>query len=149
MRERMREVDVPATLAGLECPEFANTPWATPAAKRRVALISTAGLMHRGDPHFGFNSADYRIIDRNRPEDVIMSHISTNFDRTGFARDLNVVFPLDRLDELATRGQIDSVARYHYSFMGATAPDAMEATARTLAKTLIRDEVNTVLLAPV
>lgn len=145
----MREADVPSTLAGLECPEFTDTPWTATSRKRRVALISTAGLMHRTDPHFGFNSADYRIIDRNRTEDVVMSHISTNFDRTGFARDLNVIFPLDRLDDMAQDGQIDSVAQYHYSFMGATAPQAMEATARTLAKTLMRDEVNTVVLVPV
>lgn len=145
----MREADVPATLAGLECPQFTQTPWTPAASKRRVAVISTAGLMHRSDPHFGFNSADYRIIDRTRAEDVVMSHISTNFDRTGFARDFNVVFPLDRLDDMASDGQIDSVARYHYSFMGATAPEAMEATARTLATTLMRDEVNTVLLVPV
>lgn len=145
----MREADVPATLAELECPQFTQTPWAPAASERRVAVISTAGLMHRSDPHFGFNSADYRIIDRERNEDVVMSHISTNFDRTGFARDLNLVFPLDRLDDMASDGQIDTVARYHYSFMGATAPQAMEATARTLATTLIRDEVNTVLLVPV
>lgn len=145
----MREADVPEALAGLECPEFKSTPWVAPATSKRVALISTAGLMHRGDPHFGFNAADYRIIDRTRSEDVVMSHISTNFDRTGFTRDLNVVFPLDRLDTLAERGDIDSVARYHYSFMGATAPEAMEATARTLATTLMRDEVNTVVLVPV
>ncbi len=145
----MREADVPATLAELECPQFTQTPWAPAASERRVAVISTAGLMHRSDPHFGFNAADYRIIDRERNEDVVMSHISTNFDRTGFARDLNLVFPLDRLDDMASDGQIDTVARYHYSFMGATAPQAMEATARTLATTLIRDEVNTVLLVPV
>ena len=53
-----------------------------------------------------------------------MSHISTNFDRTGFQQDINVVFPVDRLRELAARGTIGSVADFHYSFMGATAPEA-------------------------
>jgi D-proline reductase (dithiol) PrdB len=30
----------------------------------------------------------------------VISHISINFDRTGFEEDWNVVFPLDRLNEL-------------------------------------------------
>lgn len=30
-----------------------------------------------------------------------MSHISANFDRTGFQQDWNIVFPLDRLRDLA------------------------------------------------
>lgn len=27
-----------------------------------------------------------------------MSHLSINFDRTGFQQDINVVFPIDRLN---------------------------------------------------
>ena len=30
-------------------------------------------------------------------KDLVMSHISTNFDRSGFQMDVNLVFPLDRL----------------------------------------------------
>ena len=47
-----------------------------------------------------------------------MSHVSVNFDRTGFQRDLNVVLPRDRLDELVASGKIGGVAPEHYSFMG-------------------------------
>jgi hypothetical protein len=39
-----------------------------------------------------------------------------------FQEDWNVVFPLDRLNELAAEGTIGSVAATHYSFMGATDP---------------------------
>jgi D-proline reductase (dithiol) PrdB len=78
-----------------------------------------------------------------------MSHISTNFDRTGFQQDWNVVFPLDRLRELAEEKVIGSVADYHYSFMGATDPIRMEATARNLAKIMKNDGVDAVLLVPV
>lgn len=48
--------------------------------------------------------------------------ISTNFDRTGFHMDGNLIFPIDRLNELTENGFIGSVANYHYSFMGATDP---------------------------
>ena len=46
-------------------------------------------------------------------------------------------------------GEIGSVASYHYSFMGATDPAALESQARSLAKIMIKDEVDVVLLCPV
>ncbi|MEJ2718915.1 MAG: glycine/sarcosine/betaine reductase selenoprotein B family protein [Deltaproteobacteria bacterium] len=81
--------------------------------------------------------------------DLVMTHVSPNFDRVGFQTDWNVVFPLDRLRELAQSDLIGSVADYHYSFMGATDPRQMEATARGLAPLLTRDRVNALLLVPV
>lgn len=38
------------------------------------------------------------------------STVSSNFDRTGFQQDWNVIFPPDRLRELESRGMIGSVA---------------------------------------
>ena len=78
-----------------------------------------------------------------------MSHVSTNFDRTGFQLDLNTIFPLDRLNEMANEGMIGSLASYHYSFMGATDPTQMEDEARTLAGIMKKDGVDAVLLVPV
>jgi D-proline reductase (dithiol) PrdB len=78
-----------------------------------------------------------------------MSHVSTNFDRSGFQQDWNVLFPLDRLRELRDQGVIGSVAEYHYSFMGAHDPVPMESTARSLAALLKKDSVDAALLIPV
>jgi D-proline reductase (dithiol) PrdB len=78
-----------------------------------------------------------------------MSHQSVNFDRTGYQEDHNVAFPIDRLNELAHRGVIGSVARHHYSFMGATQIRALEGKARELAGLLKADSVDAVLLTPV
>ncbi|MBI9086284.1 MAG: hypothetical protein JEZ11_21975 [Desulfobacterales bacterium] len=75
--------------------------------------------------------------------------MSTNFDRTGFQQDINVVFPLDRLSELVDEGVIGSLATFHYAFMGATDPGKMEETARSLARIMKNDGVNAVLLVPV
>ncbi|MBT6272809.1 MAG: hypothetical protein HOI95_01595, partial [Chromatiales bacterium] len=50
--------------------------------------------------------------------DVVVSHISTNFDRSAFQQDPNIWFPLDRLREMATSGEIGGVSRWHYSVMG-------------------------------
>jgi len=112
-------------IAALECPTFETQPWmeGPPLSGRRVAIVSTAGLHRRGDRPFTPMSGEYRVIPGDiGVNDLVMSHISTNFDRTGFQQDWNVVFPLDRLHELADRSIIGSAADFHYSFMGATDP---------------------------
>jgi D-proline reductase (dithiol) PrdB len=78
-----------------------------------------------------------------------MSHGSTNYDRTGYQQDINIVFPLQRLKELVEAGEIGSVAQYHYSFMGGTDPTAMEKRARELAHIMKSEGVDAVLLVPV
>jgi D-proline reductase (dithiol) PrdB len=95
-------------------------------------------------------AGDYRVIPGEiKARDLVMSHVSTNFDRTGFQTDWNVVFPLDRLQELTREGVVGSVAAYHYSFMGATDPQEMETAARNLAFLLNGDRVDGALLLPV
>lgn len=139
-------------VAGLECPTFETSPWVggPPLSMRRIAIISTAGLHRRDDRPFQIMSGEYRIIPgETATSDLVMSHTSPNFDRTGFQQDLNLVFPLDRLRDLADRAIIGSVADFHYSFMGATDPRAMESAARDLADLLKKDNVNGVLLVPV
>ena len=139
-------------LAELECPDFATRPWVEgpPLARRRVAIVSSAGLVVRGEMPFRGRDADYRVIPgTTRPDQLLISHISINFDRTGFQEDWNVVFPLDRLNELAAEGAIGSVGQTHYSFMGATDPVQMEAHARDVAGRLKADSVDAVILSPV
>ena len=136
-----------------ELPRFESRPWVKgpPLRQRRVAIVSTAGLHRRDDRPFTFEPGDtYRIIPADiSANDLVMSHVSTNFDRSGFQQDWNVVFPLDRLKELAARGLIGSVAAFHYSFMGAVDPKEFESSARKLAALLEKDGVNALLLVPV
>lgn len=139
-------------LLDLPCPTYDHTPFVTSVtpSQARIAVISTAGLHRRSDRPFTLGEAGYRVISRNtEPADLVMSHVSTNFDRTGFQLDINMVLPLNRLEDLANQGVIDSVAELHYSFMGATDPTAMEGEARKLAGLLKSDRVNCVLLVPV
>jgi D-proline reductase (dithiol) PrdB len=139
-------------LAELECPTFDATPWvAGPAlSQRRVAVVSSAGLVVRGETPFRGGDPDFRVIPGDtKAAQLLISHVSINFDRTGFQEDWNVVFPLDRLNELTAEGAIGSVARTHYSFMGATDPVLMEPHAREVAGHLKRDGVDAVILSPV
>jgi D-proline reductase (dithiol) PrdB len=152
----VRLTDLPAAmakrLAEVECPDFKTTPWVEgpPLAQRRVAIVSTAGLVVHGEKVFRGRDPDFRAVPSStRPDQLLMSHISINHDRTGFQEDWNVVFPLDRLNELAAAGGIGSVAATHYSFMGATDPVQMEDYAGEVAGRLKQDEVDAVLLSPV
>jgi D-proline reductase (dithiol) PrdB len=139
-------------LAELECPDFATRPWVSgpPLSERRVAIVSSAGLVLRGEMPFRGRDPDFRVIPGETPPDqLLLSHISINFDRTGFQEDWNVVFQLDRLNELAAGGIIGSVAQTHYSFMGATDPVLMEPYAREVAGRLKGDRADAVILSPV
>ncbi len=135
-------------------PPLGPTPWVTssqPLSKMRIALITTAGLHFRDNPAFDFADATFRPIagDENA-NDLIMSHSSANFDRSGFAEDVNLVFPVDRFRELAQTRQIGSLADVHYSFMGAgLMPEAYEKSAAQVAGLLKQDKVNAVFLTPV
>ncbi len=137
----------------MPCPAFDGAPWVAgpPLAHRKVALISTAGLHRRDDRPFSPGSLDFRTIPADTPPDeLVMSHVSTNFDRTGFQQDWNVVFPLDRLRELAAAGVIGGLAQDHYSFMGAIGDTlALEPRARELAKIMQAEGVDAALLVPV
>lgn len=153
----VRMTDIPAIesehLLAKRCPKLPGDPWVSTRAlsSRRVALITTAGLGRRDDTAFGFQDVAYKVIpDDVDPGDVVMTHVSVNFDRSGFQDDINVAFPLDRLHELVEQGAVGSAAMYHYSFMGALSePEEYESTARELAARLRDDNVDTVFITPV
>lgn len=95
-------------------------------------------------------SENIDVLDRR---DLTLAHASVNFDRSRFAADLNVVYPVDRLDELVARGRVGSVATHHLSFMGAQL-DHMFNTLRldtgpAAARALLDDGVDVVVLTPV
>ena len=139
-----------ATLPG---PEFANPAWVTPRPLReaKVAIVTSAALYSAGDEAFTATDTSYRFIDRER-RDLVMGHWSPNFDHTGMQIDLNVVYPIDRLEELAANGTIGSVAQRHISFAG-NQPDNVATirldTGPAAAAALRQDGVDVVILTPV
>jgi D-proline reductase (dithiol) PrdB len=139
-------------LNDLDCPVFDAKPWVNegPLSKRRVALVSSAGIHQRSDKHFTGGDASYRSIPGNvNPSDIVMSHVSVNFDRSAFQQNLNTILPIQHLENLADKGIIGSVSPTHYSFMGATDPRNMADEARHLATIMRADNVDTVVLLPV
>ncbi|MFC2035071.1 glycine/sarcosine/betaine reductase selenoprotein B family protein [Chloroflexota bacterium] len=140
-------------LGDLQCPTFDIQPWVKgpSLSKRRVAIVSTAGLHSRDDRPFTRDAGDiYRVIPSTiSASDLVMSHASPNFDRSGFQQDWNVVFPIDLLKDFAEDRTIGSIADFHYSFMGADDPTRWEQQASFVASLLKKDKVDAVLLVPV
>jgi D-proline reductase (dithiol) PrdB len=92
---------------------------ARPRTACRVAIVTTAGLHRRDDKPFGPGEQGFRVLPADTPAaDIVQSHTSIGFDRVAIMRDLNVTFPVDRLRELAARGEI-ALAPTNYAFMGA------------------------------
>ncbi len=140
-------------LMSLPCPSFETSPWVggPPLNQRRLAIITTAGLHTRDDRPFQIDPNDYyRVIPGDvQPNDLVMSHLAASFDRSGFQRDWNVVFPLDRLREMEKEGIIGSLADFHYSVSTAHQPEEFEVCSAEIAGLLKKDKVDAALLLPV
>jgi D-proline reductase (dithiol) PrdB len=152
----VRLVDVPeperSYIAELECVPYKPKAFTKPVTPnlRHVAIVSSAGLIIRGQRPMLSNDVSYRTIASDvKDKDILCSHVSINFDRSGFQQDLNVMLPRDRLKELEASNIIGKAADTHYAFMGATHPDALEDKAREVGKSMLALGVNTVVLAPV
>jgi D-proline reductase (dithiol) PrdB len=143
-----------AHAATLPTPSFENpafTPLGKPLSEARVAIVTSAALHRPDDEQFTQGDTSFRALERGERE-LKLGHWSPNFDRTGFQLDLNVVYPIDRLEELAAACVIGSVASTHYSFAG-NQPDTVSAlrldSGPACAAALAADAVDVVVLTPV
>ena len=151
--DRLPEATRKALLA-LPVEENATAPFRRPAkplAQARVAIVTTAGVHLRSDRPFVSSDPSFRRIPSDAAAtDLLQSHASIGFDRTGIMADVNVVFPLDRLSELVAEGRIGSLGASFYSFMGAQRDAGLirATTAPEVAGLLLEDGVDVVLLTP-
>src|SRR5262245_60864207 len=92
------------------------TPLRKPLSECKVVLLTTGGVHMRRDKPFNLNSdSTFRVIPRNvRPEDLAISHQA--YDRTDAIKDINLVFPIERLRELEAKHVIGRLADEHYGF---------------------------------
>jgi D-proline reductase (dithiol) PrdB len=139
-------------------PESEDIPWAPikrPLAESKIALITTAGIHHAHQEPFDMDDPTgdptYRRIDtKSIAEDYVITH--DYYDHRDADKDLNIIFPVTRIKEMAAKGNIGSVARYHFSFMGhikgAHVNGLLEKYAPEVAARLVQDHVDAVLLTP-
>ena len=124
---------------------------AKPLSESVVTIVTTAGLHVHGDTPFVPADPTYRIIPADvRGDDLLQTHNSIGFDRTGVMADVNVVFPIDRLREMIAEGRIGSLGPRCYSFMGAQrdVTAIKTKTAGEVADRLLQDGVEVALLTP-
>lgn len=151
---RLEDIPEPSrsNITVLECNRQDATPFVSgpPLSERRVAVVSSAALFPRDGIPFAPGSAEFRELPSWLPtSEILMSHVSINFDRTGWQRDINVVYPIERLRELASERVIGSVADVHFAVMGSTDPKLMQETADSIAARMKRDRIDAVLFSPV
>jgi D-proline reductase (dithiol) PrdB len=138
--------------------ESEGMPWAS--VKKRlnecgVAIVTTAGVHHRDQPPFDmkdpFGDPSFRDILASWPvDDLTITH--DYYDHSDADKDINVVFPVERLKELEGEGVIGYLSSTHYGFMGhIDGPHVrtlVEKTAPEIARRLKEKEADLVLLTP-
>ncbi len=131
-----------------------DVPWAPPPALAgvTVALVTTAGVHLDSDPPFDLDAREGDPTFRRIPRGADRARLAVShghYDTRDARRDVNVVLPLDRLEELAAAGRIGSVAPVHYGFgwIRAVAPLVTE-TAPVVARELLAARVGAVVLTP-
>jgi D-proline reductase (dithiol) PrdB len=96
-----------------------KVPWAPlrkPISECKIALISTGGVHLRSDRPFNVNGdPTFRIIAKDTRADALaISHQA--YDKTDALKDINLVFPIERLRELEAEHVIGQLADEHYGF---------------------------------
>lgn len=139
--------------AALPVPELPDAAWTVPKAlaEATVAIVTTAALHRAGDERYTATDTGFRVLERDA-RDLVLGHWSPNFDRVGFAADLDVVYPIDRLEELAAERAIGAVAPRHVAFAGNqddTVTRVRLDSGPQAAALLREDGVDVVLLTPV
>ncbi|RJX28420.1 MAG: hypothetical protein C4525_16850 [Desulfarculus sp.] len=140
--------------ASLESREVPWTPLARPLSECTLALVTTAGVHPRDQAPFDMADPEgdpsYRVIPDGPLSRLMITH--DYYDHRDADQDLNIVFPLQRLHELAREGVIGGVAPRHYGFMGHITgrhlPTLLDQTAPEAARRLAADGAQAVLLTP-
>lgn len=119
----------------------------------RVAFLSTSGVQTRDSLRFDTAHPVGDFTFRRVPSDAAVEDLEIHqlkYPTFGAERDLNVIFPIERLRELRDEGVIGSLNSSFYTFIGYNMdPDMLERTlARDVARALADDEVDIALAAP-
>lgn len=138
--------------------ESGDIPWALlrkPLAQSTLSLVTTAGVHQRDQAPFDMRDREgdpsFRVMDGGLAlSDLMITH--DYYDHTDADKDMNIVFPLDRLREFAREGLIGRLAPHHYGFMGhITGPHIMTLITRSapeIVRRMKKDAVDAVLLTP-
>ena len=124
-----------------------------PLNETRLTFVSSAGVQPKGTMPFDVVHpvGDYsfrRVPSSSRPEDLEIHQLK--YPTAGAHRDLNVIFPIERLQELAAEGVIGDLTPNFFSFIGYNMdPERLEQTlAEEIAAAVVADGAEAALLCP-
>lgn len=106
------EIFVPIT------PQPVWTPVTKELKDMTVALVTAAGVHKKTDKRFNL-AGDFtfrKIEDTTPSSELMVSH--GGYDNGDVNKDINCMFPIDRIHELAKDGFIKATAPVHIGFMG-------------------------------
>lgn len=121
-----------------------------PLDECRLALVTTGGVHLPDQPRFDIDDPLGDCSYREIPADATALTWTHAYYRPDEGADLDAVFPLWTIRELAGEGVVEELNRRHFSFMGAihdTGP-LIEETAPEVAAKLVADGVDAALLTP-
>lgn len=106
------EIYVPVT------PPPVWAPVTKPLSEMTVAIATAAGVHLKTDKRFNLSGDfTYRIVPDSTPSSELMvSH--GGYDNSDVNKDINCMFPIDPLHQLAKDGVIGGVSDLHIGFMG-------------------------------
>jgi len=134
------------------------TPWTPvtkPLSQCKVAIVTTSGVHHVHQDPFDMLDKDgdptFRVIEGATIGDGYqITH--DYYDHSDAEKDLNIIFPLERLQELQQEGLVGELAPRHYSFMGHIdghhIATLIGKSAKQVVEKLQQDAVDVVLLTP-
>ena len=128
-------------------------PLRKPLAECRLAFISTSGVQPRGTVPFDtvhpVGDYSFRRVPSSARAGELEIH-QLKYPTAGAARDLNVIFPVERLRELADEGVIGGLTASFYTFIGYNMdPERLERTlAEDIAAAVAADGADIALAAP-
>lgn len=102
-------------------PELSRSciPW-TPCRKAledmRVCLVTSAGVRMASDPPFDVEGdTSYRVIE-GTATGADLAYDDSHYDHGCADRDINCLFPIDRLRELAAEERLRGLTDHHYGY---------------------------------
>lgn len=113
-----------------------------------IALVTAAGVHLKSDKPFNLaGDTSYREVPGDTPSsDLMVSH--GGYDNGDVNKDINCMFPIDRIRELAEEGFIKGIAKTNIGCMGGGGNQHVftEETGPAIAKILVDEKVDGVLL---
>lgn len=124
------------------------TPFARDLTETTVALVSTAGVHLRSqEPYDVDGDGSYRVIASDTPAgELMVTH--AHYDHEQADRDINCVFPIDRLREFVADGTIKGLNHEFFGMMGYTLrlKQVLDETAPEIARKIERSQTDLVIL---